>query len=234
MTASLLHDRNRALGLAGTIAVHALVVAVLILFSPRFSPLPEAAEPGLVAVELSQPEEPPPPPPDEVEQGAAAPPSRGVTEAPAPPPPPAPLARPTPAEIPVDPASNQASGLGTAPGSGAGTGGEGAGSGAGGSGSGRGSGAVTPPVRIAGGFTGSDYRAANLPRGTVATVRVSFRVRSDGMADQCRVIEPSRYAVVDQATCRAIEQRFRFRPARDEAGRPVDWTIRTDYTWAPR
>jgi protein TonB len=221
-------------GIAGTVAVHILVVAVLVLFSPPLSPMPEVPEPGLVAVDLTEPEPPPPPPPDDVEQGAAAPPSRGVTEAPSPPPPPAPLARPTPAEVAVDPGSGQSAGLGAAAGSGAGQGGEGSGSGAGGAGSGRGAGLVTPPQRIEGALTNADYRRARPPEGAAGTVRVSFRVRADGRVDSCAVIGSSGFEVFDEATCRLIEQRFRFRPARDEEGRAVDWTIRTEYTWTPR
>ena len=234
MAAQLLDDRNRALGIAGTIGVHISVIAAIVLFAPRFTPLPAAPEPGLVAVELTQPPPPTPPPPDDVEQGAAAPPSRGVTEAPSPPPPPVPLARPTPAEVARDPGSAQESGLGPAPGSGAGQGGEGSGSGAGGAGSGRGAGLVTPPVRIEGGLTHADYRRARPPEGAAGTVVVSFRVRTDGRADRCAMTRSSGFAEFDEATCRLIEQRFRFRPARDESGRAVDWTIRTDYTWTPR
>ena len=229
MAAQPLHDRNRTLGIAGTLAVHALAVAVLVLFSPRFSPSPAGPEPGLVAVDLREP-----PPPDDLEQGAAAPPSRGRTEAPSPPPPPAPLARPTSAEVAIDPGSGQASGLGAVPGSGAGQGGEGTGSGAGGAGSGRGAGPVTPPQRIEGALTHADYRRARPPEGAAGTVVVGFRVRTDGRADRCAVIRSSGFAVFDDATCRLIERRFRFRPARDAAGRPIDWTIRTDYTWTPR
>ena len=234
MAAEFLDRRNRALGAAGTIAVHGLVVAVLLLFSPHFAP-PPAPEPGLVAVDLTEPPSPPPPPPpDDVEQGAAAPPSRGIAELPSPPPPPAPLARPTPAEVAVDPGSGQSSGLGAAPGSGAGQGGEGNGSGAGGAGSGRGAGLVMPPQRIEGALTNADYRRARAPEDAAGTVLVGFRVRSDGRVDRCSVIRSSGYAEFDEATCRLIEQRFRFRPARDESGRAVDWTIRTEYTWTPR
>jgi periplasmic protein TonB len=231
MTAQLLHDRNRALGIAGTIAVHALAVAVLALLSPRFGPSPVPPEPSLVSVELR---EPPPPPPDDVDEGAAAPPSRGTAEAPAAPPPPTPLARPTPAEVALDPGAGESSGLGAAPGSGAGQGGEGAGSGAGGAGSGRGAGTVIPPQRIEGALTHADYRRARPPRGAAGTVLVNFRVRADGRVDRCTVIRSSGFSVFDEATCRLIEQRFRYRPARDTAGRPVDWEIRTDYTWTPR
>ena len=234
MASHSLQGRNRALGIAGALAVHVVVIAALLLFSPPFSPMHAPSEPGLVAIDLKEPPAPAPPPPDDVEQGAAAPPSRGVTEAPSPPPPPAPLAHPVATEVAVDPGSGQASGLGAAAGSGAGQGGEGSGSGAGGSGSGRGAGRVVPPQRIEGALTNADYRRARPPEGAAGTVRVSFRVRTDGGADRCAVIGSSGYAVFDEATCRLIERRFRFRPARDESGRPVDWTIRTEYTWAPR
>lgn len=234
MAAELLHNRNRAFGLAAAIGFHAIVVAALILLAPRYSNPPAVPEPGLVAVPLAEPSPRPPPPPDDAEEGAAAPASRGATEAPSPPEPPRPLARPTPGEPAVDVGSAQASGAGAAPGSGAGQGGEGAGSGSGSGGSGRGSGRVTPPLRIAGELTNADYRRARPPEGAAGTVIVSFRVRTDGRVDGCTVLRSSGFAVFDEATCRLIQQRFRYRPARDEGGRPVDWEIRTDYTWAPR
>lgn len=232
MAAQLLDRRNRVLGIAGTVVVHVLIVGVVLLFATDYRPGPTVREPGLAAFDLKEP--PPPPPPDDVEQGAAAPPSRGATEEPSPRPPPMPLARPEPAEVAVDPGSGQASGLGSAPGSGAGTGGEGSGSGAGGAGSGRGAGVVTPPQRIEGELTNADYRRARAPEGAAGTVLVGFRVRTDGRVDRCAVIRSSGYAEFDEATCRLIERRFRFRPARDAAGRAVEWTIRTDYTWTPR
>jgi len=233
MAAQLLDRRNRVLGIAGTVAVHALVVIGVLLFASDYRPLPDHSGPGLVAVDLREPP-PPSPPPDDVEEGAAAPPSRGVTEAPSPPPPPAPLAPPTPAEVAIDPGSGQASGAGAAPGSGAGQGGEGSGSGAGGSGSGRGAGVVTPPQRLEGELTNADYRRARAPEGAAGTALVGFRVRTDGRVDRCAVIRSSGYAEFDEATCRLIERRFRFRPARDASGRAIEWTIRTDYTWTPR
>jgi protein TonB len=231
MATERLDRRNRVLGIVGAIGVHVLVIAVLLLFAPRFSRLPDLPERGLVAVELR---EPPPPPLDDVEQGAAAPPSRGATDAPSPPPPPAPLARPTPAQVAIEPGSDSASGFGAAPGSGVGQGGEGSGSGAGTGGSERGAGLITPPQRIEGALSNEDYRRARPPEGAAGTVRVGFRVRTDGRVDRCVVIRSSGFAVFDEATCRLIERRFRFRPALDASGRAIDWTIRTDYTWTPR
>lgn len=224
MAAELLHDRNRAFGLAGALAVHVLAIALLLLVrSP--ARLPEGPDRALVAVPLREPPPPPPPPEPAVERAAPAPPSRGAHEAPSPPTPPIVLAPPTPAEPSIDPGSGAGSGAGDAAGSGSGQGGEG---------SGEGSGAVTPPVRIAGALTNADYRRTRPPEGAAGTVVVSYRIRPDGRVDRCTVLRSSGYAVLDEATCRLIEQRFRFDPARDERGQPIDWEVRTDYTWRPR
>jgi protein TonB len=226
-------NRKRALGMAGAVAANALLIAGIFSLSTHV-PLREVPA-TLISIAFTEPPPPRPPPlPDQVEQGAAAPPSRGANKAPSPKPPPRPLATLTPAKVSVDPGSEEASGFGAAAGSGAGQGGEGNGSGSGTGGNGRGSGLVTPPQQVAGALTNADYRAARPPLGAAGTVRVSFRVRSDGAADQCRVMAPSGVPAFDEATCRLIEQRFRFRPALAADGRPVDWTVRTDYTWSPR
>ena len=223
MAAELLHDRNRAFGLAGAIGVHVLAIALLLsVRSP--AGLPKASGRALVAVPLREPPPPPPPPPP-VQADEPAPPSRGVNEAPSPPAPPIVLAPPVPAEPSIDPGSGAGSGSGTSAGSG---------SGQGGSGSGEGGGAVTPPVRIAGALTNADYRRTRPPEGAAGTVVVSYRIRTDGRVGRCSVLRSSSYAVLDDATCRLIEQRFRFEPARDAGGRAIDWEVRTDYTWRPR
>lgn len=232
MAAKLLDNRNRAVGLIGAVVFHALAIGLVVLLGTGQVPLPVSRD-SLVAVTFNQPP-PPAPPPDRAEEGAAAPTSRGPSEAPSPPQPPRPLPTPTPATVSVDAGAAAGAGAGVAAGSGAGRGGEGTGSGSGGSGTGSGSGTVTPPQRIAGGLTNGDYRNARAPQGAFGTVLVEFRVRADGNVDSCRVLRSSSYPMFDEATCRLIQQRFRYRPARDAEGRAVDWTIRTDYTWAPR
>ena len=89
-------------------------------------------------------------------------------------------------------------------------------------------------MRIAGALTNADYRRTRPPEGAAGTVVVSYRIRADGRVDHCTVLRSSSYAVLDDATCRLIEQRFRFEPARDAGGRAIDWEVRTDYTWRPR
>ena len=94
--------------------------------------------------------------------------------------------------------------------------------------------AVTPPVHIAGALTDADYRRSGLPKGAAGTVLIAFRVRSDGGVDNCRTVRSSGFAAIDSETCRLVEQRFKFRPARDSGNHPMDFTLRTDFTWRPR
>jgi protein TonB len=230
MALELLDNRKRAIGLGVAVAVNALLLALLLTLSPGLSPAPPG-RPGLPTFDVAAP--PPPPPPDTRPAGAAAPPSRGATEAPSPPKPPRPLPSPTPAQPAIDAGSGSASGAGAAAGSGAGQGGQGNGSGAGGSGTGAGAGA-TPPVHISGALTNADYARSGVAKGTTGTVFIAFRVRSDGRVDRCRVVRSSGNATIDRETCRLVERRFRFRPARDAAGQAIDFTLRTDFTWRPR
>lgn len=225
MALELLDNRNRAIGVAATLAINALLLVLMLTLSHGLVP-PALRAPGLTTFDITQPP-PPPPSPEAKPAGASAPPSRGATKAPAPPNPPRPLATPTPAQPAVDPGSESATGAGNAPGSGAG-----AGTGSGGNG--RGSGATTPPVHIAGALTDADYARSGLPRGASGTVVISIRVRADGSVDRCRTIRSSGYAAIDTATCRLVVQRFRFRPARDASGRPIDYQLNTDFTWRPR
>jgi protein TonB len=226
-----LNRTNRAIGAAGAIAINALLVLGLLSLSSGIVPLKSV--PGLVAFDVSRP---PPAPPLRKRKpaGATAPTSRGVTKAPSPPKPPRPLPKATPAQPSVDAGSQSASGTGTAAGSGAGQGGQGTDSGSGAGGSGTGTGVATPPIHIAGALTDADYARTSHPRGAEGTVYIAFRVRADGSVDQCSVTRSSGYPAIDAATCRLVEQRFRFRPARDSSGQTIDYTLNTDFTWRPR
>jgi protein TonB len=232
MAFELLDNRNRAMGLAVAIGVNVLLFVLILTLSRDVAPA-LLRGPGLTTFDITQPPPPAPPPPDTKPAGASAPPSRGETKAPSPPTPPRPLPKPTPAQPSIDAGSQSASGAGAAAGSGAGQGGQGTGTGSGGSGTGNGAGA-TPPVHVAGALTDADYRRSGLPQGAAGTVLISFRVRANGTVDRCSTVRSSGYAIIDRETCRLVQQRFRFRPARDAAGNPIDYTLRTDFTWRPR
>jgi protein TonB len=59
-------------------------------------------------------------------------------------------------------------------------------------------------------------------------------VLKSGRVDACRVTRASGSRELDALTCRLLEQRLRFSPARDMAGRPVATEVGTTFTWGVR
>lgn len=186
----------------------------------------------MIDIRLPPPPKPPPPAPAraekkvELEEGAA-----GRKAEPTPvvaPKPRIPVRSPVPA-APVP-------GTGSATSSGAAT--SGAGTGAGGSGSGRGGGGVdyskfTPAQRISR-IPNREYRqlvaVSGQRRGTVG---ITLKVNIDGSPSNCRIARSSGNALADALMCRLALQHVRFRPARDDRGRPVPQDITWYPDWAP-
>jgi protein TonB len=188
--------------------------------------------PSLVTITPSVQPIPPPPPAPAADQGAAAAPNRKSEALPvAAPSPPVVLATPRPAATLAAKGNEASAGAAAVTGPGSGADGSGAGTGSGEGGFGAGSGAVTTPVRVAGALSDRDYPRRSRASGTVA---IAFRVRGDGRVDRCAVIASSGEALLDDLTCELVERRFRYRPARDAAGRPVDSMLRTSFTWGTR
>lgn len=116
-------------------------------------------------------------------------------------------------------------------GPGTGAGGIGNGNGAGGDGDGDGSGLERVPRLISGRIKGSDIPDAILDMGFRGVVSVRYRVETDGRVTNCSIARSSGNVLMDQATCRAIERRFRYDPWRDAAGRAVRSTVLRDQQW---
>jgi protein TonB len=123
-----------------------------------------------------------------------------------------------------------ASGASDRPGPGQGAGGEGTGTGSGGYGNGEGDGGV-PPRQIAGRLRFGDLPSELIEPGMERRVGVEYHVTAQGDVDNCRVTVSSGVGTLDRLTCRLIEERFRFRPSRDEQGRPVGSFVEEDHTW---
>ena len=134
-------------------------------------------------------------------------------------------AAPTPAA-----GSDSSAGASDRPGPGQGSGGLGAGSGSGRGGDGSGGGGGRKARLIRGRILDSDYpRSASRARAG-GTVTVAFTVQTDGHASGCRIMRSSGNAELDETTCRIIERRFRYEPARNSEGRPVPQVV----GWAQR
>lgn len=177
--------------------------------------------------------EPPPPPEEEPEpvearapepEGAAAPPSMDAVVVPEP-----------EVWLAIAPTIQTAPAAGTSdvPGQGTGSGGEGTGSGSGGSGAGTGGGGGSRAQRIRGGLDYGDLPRSARERAARGAVGVRFVVTPDGWARQCTVTRPSGDAILDATTCRLIERRFGYRPARDAQGQTIAETVNTTFEWIP-
>lgn len=115
-------------------------------------------------------------------------------------------------------------------GTGAGGQGKGAGSGAAGSGTG-GGGMAVKAVKTAGDINAArDYPPATRKQRLGDYVIIALTVGVDGRVKSCRIHRASRDPQSDQITCRLAQERFRFRPAMDAAGNPVE----SVYGWQQR
>lgn len=107
-------------------------------------------------------------------------------------------------------------------GPGAGSGGQGDGSGAGGRGNGGGGLIIASRARlISGAINNSDYPRAAARANIGGTVTAFYTVLASGRVTGCQVKRSSGNSELDAITCRLIEQRFRYDPARDSEGNAI-------------
>lgn len=210
---------DKAKALTGVVLVHAALAALILSGLTVHSVSRAVAELKTFDINV-----PPPPPPPVQPTVARAP---GTQGAPGKKAQPTPVVAPKPMiALPVKPPIVAASiaGQGSAARSGAVLAGRG--SGAGGSGSGSGGGGVAARW-LSGGIYDSDNRGGRF----AGIVGVRFTVREDGRIDGCRVARPSGDEALDSLTCDLLEQRLRFSPARDSAGRAVESEMGSTFTW---
>lgn len=222
-------SKDRVWAIAGVVAVHGLLAyALLSGLAMRVS---ERASGSLKLVEivLPEPPPPPPPPPEDVSKpkGEPSPPNLKAVPTPVVAPPPR-IPAPSPIAAAPVPSTGSAPSAGASNVAGPGTGAGGAGSGLGGGGSGGGG---SRAQRIRGQLNNSDYPIGARMAGIEGLVAVQFTVQPEGRVTGCRILKSSGSAELDGTTCRLIERRFRYRPARDAQGRPIAEVATTSFTW---
>lgn len=213
------HPRLQRL-IAGALVLGLHAAFITLLLRPMLLPAPQPPE-SLILVNI-----PAPPPPAPAAETPAPPEPAARAAPPAPRKRPRPVAAPTPAiasaPTPIAPAPS--TGTATESGAaaaGAGTGAAGAGFGAGSGDTGMGVGGATRPRWKSGRIDRRDYPGDASRAGATGSVTAHFDVGPDGRVSGCVVVRSSGNASLDRTTCRLIEQRFRFEPARDAAGDPV-------------
>jgi len=222
------NGKHRIVAITGVLAVHLLVLALLWNYNVQAEPQ-QPEQSGIVTIKLSpeqELQEEDEVAPTEAEEGASAPPnikSDAIeTEAPKPK---VVIKNDNPATAsptPLD-GNDRTSGAADEKGEGTGAGGEGDGTGSGDRGSGKGGGIiVTRAIKTAGEINQRDYpKGQPRRRGVEEKVVAYYTVRPNGRVTNCRIVQSSGNALLDQSTCRLIEERFRYRPARNSAGQAV-------------
>lgn len=218
--------QDRAQSLTAVIAIHIAVGYLLV--SGMGTDIAERVDSGFKVIEISPPQPPEPAPDDQpakTEEGAASPENLRASPTQIVLPPPEvklPVATPLVVAPVAGPDNDASAGASEQPGPGTGSGGQGDGSGSGNSGDGTGGGGiVSGPHHLSGALTRKDIPRSVWQADTRGRVVVRFTVGADGHARDCHVRQTSGHAELDAITCRLIEQRFRFEPARDTAGRAV-------------
>lgn len=244
MAGFILHDRRidreRLLSGVGVVLVHAALGWAL-LTGLGASPA-ALVEVPMAAFNLA-PEPPVPPPPQPQPQPARAPEREGRASPPNLKSKATPVAAPTPEVImPVPPlivaaatpalGDDRSSGNADRVGSGTGSGGYGDGTGSGGWGNGPGGGGGGRPAHLIRSGLGGNQCEPGAPC-PPRTVGIRFTVGVDGRAHACQVTATSGDRSLDAYTCRKIEERLRYDPARDRAGRKISQVVDGEHEWLP-
>ena len=213
--------RERAMSLGVVIALHAGLLW-LIFCAPAALPH-RVSDRALATFDVVVPRPPPPPAPHfrPAQRNAAATGRGGITAERSPVVAPSPIILPpVVATAPNVPQQGSAVVGGTAAaGSGSGAGRNGSGDGSGGTGSGDGGG--TRARLLSGAITPRDYPGAERTARIGGTVTVTFVVGVDGGAQDCAVTQSSGSQALDDVTCRLVEARFHYAPARDARGTAI-------------
>jgi TonB family protein len=80
-------------------------------------------------------------------------------------------------------------------------------------------------------FSENDYPAAARSKGAQGSVRYELIVDAAGKPTSCSIQKSSGGSVLDEATCRIIVKRARFKPASDSTGKHVPSTVSSTVAW---
>lgn len=77
----------------------------------------------------------------------------------------------------------------------------------------------------------SDYRSSWIRREMTGRAGFLLQVSASGRVTGCTITSSTGHSVLDQATCRLVQKRARFTPARDSNGAKVPGTYSNSVTW---
>lgn len=80
-------------------------------------------------------------------------------------------------------------------------------------------------------ITTNDYRSNWIARELTGTARFRLEIAADGSVTDCAITGSTGHAALDTATCRLLEQRARFEPARNAKGDAVAGSFANAVRW---
>ncbi|MWV27732.1 TonB family protein [Aurantiacibacter rhizosphaerae] len=91
--------------------------------------------------------------------------------------------------------------------------------------------AASPRNGPAGWITTNDYARSDLVRDREGTAGYRLVIGSDGKVDACEITRSSGHSTLDRNTCRLLERRARFDPAKNDRGETTVGTYTGSVTW---
>lgn len=79
--------------------------------------------------------------------------------------------------------------------------------------------------------TDSDYRSRWVREGLSGRAGFALTIDDKGRVSDCTITRSSGHAALDQATCKLIERRARFDPAKDSYGNTIPGTYSSSVNW---
>lgn len=90
---------------------------------------------------------------------------------------------------------------------------------------------AAPRGNPGGWITDNDYRASWINRGYTGVAGFALNIDAGGRVSDCRITSSTGHSALDEATCRLLERRARFTPAKDSSGANVAGTYRSSVNW---
>jgi periplasmic protein TonB len=226
------YKEDRAKALAGVLAVH-VVLAAVILTGLNVRNVRHVVD-TLKTFDIKE-IVPPPPPPQPQPQAKRAKEEEGAAGKKAEP---SPIVAPKPKiVVPARPpvVAAPVAGTGNARTAGAAT--SGTGTGAGGSGNGRGGGGTGDfsgfrPARLTANLSRGDYRRLVGNRSPFGSAVIAIGISEAGRISTCQIARSSGDPTIDAGLCPLASSRLRFDPARDDRGQPISYRYNYTARWA--
>lgn len=90
---------------------------------------------------------------------------------------------------------------------------------------------ASPKGNPGGWITNNDYRSSWINRGYTGVASFTLMIDARGRVSGCTITGSTGHGALDEATCKLLESRARFEPAKDSSGNTVAGSYRSSVRW---